>query len=71
MVELLTLPRMARRLQVTQAWLREQAAAGTVPSLPAGQNRYLFNADAVMTALADQAARKVGQEVEGEVGRET
>lgn len=56
MTELLTLARMARRLGVTQQWLREQADAGKVPYLKAGK-RYLFNADAVHDAVATRAAK--------------
>lgn len=56
MSELLSLSRMARRLRVTQAWLRDEAIAGKVPCLKAG-NRYLFNAVAVQEALASKAAR--------------
>ena len=55
MSELLSLPRMARRLGVTQQWLRDQADAGRVPNLKAGR-RYLFNAGAVEQALAVEAA---------------
>ncbi len=55
MGELLTLPRMARRLGVSQQWLRTEADAGRVPCLKAGK-RYLFNAAAVAETLAAQAA---------------
>ena len=54
--ELLTLPRLARRLGVTQQWLRAQADAGKIPCLKAG-NRYLFNPVAVQKALAAKAAQ--------------
>jgi excisionase family DNA binding protein len=56
MDDLLILPRMARRLGVTQQWLREQVDANTVPCLRAG-NRYLFNPAAVQKALAVKAAK--------------
>ena len=56
MDELLSLSRMARRLGVTQQWLRDQAKAGQVPCLRAGA-RFLFNAEAVQEALAAEAAR--------------
>lgn len=56
MNDLLTLPRMARRLGVTQAWLRAEADAGRVPYLKAGA-RYLFNPTAVQESLAVLAAR--------------
>lgn len=54
MSELLTLPRMARRLGVTQAWLRDEAKAERVPCLMAG-NRYLFDPEAVQAALVARA----------------
>lgn len=54
--ELLSLPRMARRLGVTQAWLRAAADGGEVPCLKAGR-RLLFNPGAVEKALAEQAAQ--------------
>jgi hypothetical protein len=56
MSELLSLGQLARRLRVTQQWLREQAEAGQVPCLKAG-TRYLFNPLAVQEALAVKAAR--------------
>ena len=62
MAELLTLPRMARRLGVTQRWLREKTDAGTVPALKAG-SRYLYSPEAVanaLVALASQAATSRG-----------
>ena len=55
MDELTSLSRMARRLGVTQQWLREQADAGNVPCLKAGK-RYLFNPPAVEAILVQQAA---------------
>ena len=56
MNDLLSLSRMARRLSVTQQWLLDQADAGKIPSLKAG-NRYLFNPAAVEDVLAARAAR--------------
>jgi hypothetical protein len=56
MSELLTLSRQARRLGVTQRWLREQADSGELPCLKADR-RYLFNPVAVEEALAARAAR--------------
>jgi excisionase family DNA binding protein len=47
---------MARRLGVTQQWLRREAEAGNIPCLKAG-NRFLFNPVAVQEALATKAAR--------------
>jgi hypothetical protein len=54
-LELLTLMRMASRLGVPAAWLRERAAAGEVPCLRAG-NRWLFRPDVVVPAVAAMAA---------------
>ena len=56
MSDLLSLSRMARRLGVTQQWLRREAEAGNIPCLKAG-NRFLFNPVAVQEALATKAAR--------------
>lgn len=56
MSELLSLPRMSRRLGVTQQWLRDQADEGVVPCLKAGR-RYLFNPVAVEETLAQKAAQ--------------
>lgn len=56
MNELTSLSRMARRLGVTRQWLRDQAEAGKIPCLDAG-NRYLFNPEAVQEALAEKGAR--------------
>lgn len=58
MSELLTLGRMARRLGVTQNWLRERAERGDVPSLYAG-TRLLFNPVAVIERLAAKAGNPV------------
>ena len=46
---------MARRLQVTAKWLREEAAANRIPHLKAG-SRLIFNPDAVEAVLARRAA---------------
>lgn len=56
MDEVLTLPRMARRLGVTARWLRAEAEAGRVPCLRAG-TRFLFNPVAVQEALARRAGQ--------------
>ncbi len=55
-MNLLSLARMARRLGVTQDWLRVQADNGNVPCVKAGR-RYLFNPSAVEEVLASKAAR--------------
>ena len=46
---------LARRLKVTVAWLREEADAGRLPHVKAG-NRYLFNDEAVRQTLLERAA---------------
>lgn len=58
-LELLSLGRMARRLGVTQAWLKDEADAGRVPCVRAGR-RFLFAADAVVKALAIRAGAEDG-----------
>lgn len=55
--DVLSLARMARRLGVTQTWLRSEADAGRVPCLRAGR-RYLFAAAAVESILAARAAQE-------------
>lgn len=53
--EVLSLARMARRLGVTQGWLREAAEAGPVPCPRAGR-RLIFNSAAVEKAVVREAA---------------
>jgi len=53
--ELLTLGRAARRIGVTQAWLRHEAEAGRVPCLRADK-RLLFDVEALQRALRGRAA---------------
>jgi hypothetical protein len=53
---ILQLGPMARRLRVTNGWLREEADAGRVPCLKAG-TRYLFVPDAVERSLAERASQ--------------
>lgn len=53
--ELLPLRKMAARLGVPCAWLRERAEAGEVPALRAG-NRWLFREDAAREAVVSMAA---------------
>jgi hypothetical protein len=55
MDELLTIGPMARRVGVTVGWLRDEADAGRVPCLRAGERR-LFNPEAVRRVLAERAA---------------
>ncbi len=52
---LMSLGRMARRLGVTQQWLRDQADSGKVPCLKADK-QYLFNPAAVQETLSERAA---------------
>jgi hypothetical protein len=56
MHELLSLCRMARRLGVTQKWLRNQADSESIPCLKASR-RYLFNPAAVQEALVAKASK--------------
>jgi hypothetical protein len=53
--ELLTLGRAARRIGVTQAWLRREAEEGRVPCLRADK-RLLFEVEALQRALRGRAA---------------
>jgi len=55
MDELLNLSRLARRLKVSQAWLKAEADAGRIPSVRAGSH-YLFSAQAVEQAILERAA---------------
>jgi hypothetical protein len=52
---LLSLSRMARRLGVTQKWLRDEADANRVPCLRANR-RLLFAIVAVERALVERAS---------------
>jgi len=52
--ELLPLRRMAARAGVPSDWLREQAEAGKIPGLKAG-NRWLFAPGVVVPAIAAMA----------------
>ena len=59
--ELLTLPRLARRLGVTQAWLKTQADSGQIPALRAGTRflddlRHLTKANRNPVAYRDRDA---------------
>jgi hypothetical protein len=58
MSELLSLPRLARRLGVTKKWLRAEAEGGRVPCLKA-DGRYLFDLEAVEKTLRDRAEKGV------------
>lgn len=68
MAELFSLPRMARRLGVTQNWLRRESDAGRIPCLRADR-RYLFSVEDVVAALAARAttSRATKPEAKGAV----
>ncbi len=61
MNDLLSLPRMARRIGVPAQWLREQVEAGQIPCLKLGK-RYLFNPLAVQERLASRATQTLRPE---------
>ena len=54
--ELLSVRQLARRLEVSQAWLKAEAQAGRIPCLRAG-GRFLFSLAAVHAALLERAER--------------
>ena len=56
--KLLTLCAMARRVHVTQKWLKSEAEAGRVPHLKAG-DRLLFDPDSVEKLLLQWARGEV------------
>ena len=60
--ELLPLRRMAARVGVTGKWLKEQAEAGKIPGLCAG-NRWLFAPDVVREAMRAMAGDLIAQPV--------
>jgi hypothetical protein len=57
--ELLTLSRMARRLRLSQTWLRTKAEAGEIPGLKADR-RWLFRADVVEPIVSQMAEKSNG-----------
>jgi hypothetical protein len=59
--DLISLPALARTLRVSQSWLRQEAEARRVPSLPAGPGRFLFSRSAVETALVERARQQEGR----------
>lgn len=63
--ELSSLRRMAARLGVPSRWLREQAEAGSVPGLKAG-DRWLFRPDVAAEAVTKMAAPKSNDSIGGE-----
>jgi hypothetical protein len=65
---LLPLNRMARVLHVTVGWLRDEANAGRVPCLRAG-DRYLFAPTAVEMVLAERATQPISESAKPEAAR--
>ena len=57
--ELVTLAQLARRLKVSQSWVKAEAEAGRVPCLWAG-GRLLFSSAAVKQALLERAQKAQG-----------
>ncbi len=55
-LELTNLAGLARRLHVSQSWLRREIRAGGIPYLKAGCKK-LSNPQAVQLTLAERAAR--------------
>ncbi|MFO0968651.1 MAG: hypothetical protein U0793_24095 [Gemmataceae bacterium] len=53
--QLLSLPALARALNLPEAWIKGEADAGRLPHLRIGK-RFRFNQDAVTLALAERAA---------------
>jgi len=53
--QLLSLPALARALNLPEAWIKAEADAGRLPHLKIGK-RYRFNSTAVVRTLADRAA---------------
>jgi DNA-binding transcriptional MerR regulator len=58
---------MARRLGVTQRWLREQSDTGAIPCIRA-EGRYLYAADSVERLLTQRAARAVARQIAQDTG---
>jgi len=57
---LLSLPALAKYLNLPEDWLKAEALGGRIPHLQIG-NRFRFNLDAVIRTLADLAANSVGK----------
>jgi excisionase family DNA binding protein len=62
--QLLSLPALAKALNLPQAWIKAEADAGRIPHLRIGK-RYRFNHDAVVRTLAVRAAGGVRPEFSG------
>jgi excisionase family DNA binding protein len=54
--QLLSLPALADVLKLPESWIKAEADAGRIPHLRIG-DRYRFNRDAVVRALAERAAQ--------------
>jgi excisionase family DNA binding protein len=54
--ELLSLPALAKALNLPEEWLKAEADAGRLPHLRIGK-KYRFNPTAVVRALAERAAK--------------
>lgn len=61
---LLSLPDLADCLKLPADWIKGEADAGRIPHIKIGK-RYRFNRDAVICALAEQAA-KTGEGVQSD-----
>jgi len=59
--DLISLSALARRLRVSQAWLRNEADARRIPALKAGKARYLFSLAVVEKVLLERAAQGATQ----------
>ncbi|MBN2447728.1 MAG: helix-turn-helix domain-containing protein [Phycisphaerae bacterium] len=58
--QLLSLPALARVLNLPEGWIRSEADAGRIPHLRIGK-RYRFNHDAVVRNLTERAAELATQ----------
>jgi excisionase family DNA binding protein len=54
--QLLSLPALAKALNLPEGWLRAEADAGRIPHLRVGK-RYRFNLGAVIHVLSERAAK--------------
>jgi len=63
----LPLSKMARRLGVSQKWLRDQAEAGIIPAIRAGPGRFLFSIAVTEAAIAQLLTSQAPQANVGEL----
>jgi excisionase family DNA binding protein len=54
--QILSLPALARALNLPEGWIKAEADAGRITHLRIGR-RYRFNPEAVLRTLAERAAR--------------